>query len=69
MALATIFGDNMSVVANVSVTESVLKKKSNSIACHCVREAVAVGEILPACVNTKFNASDILTKVLPNGEL
>jgi hypothetical protein len=45
-----------------------LKKKSNSIAYHCVREAVAMGEILPEYVNTKLNVSDILTKVLPNGE-
>jgi hypothetical protein len=62
-------GDSMSVVTNVSTPESVLKKKSNSIACHCVREAVAMGEIPPACVNTKLNASDVLTKVPPNGEL
>jgi hypothetical protein len=27
------FGDNMSVVTNISIPESVLKKKSNSIAC------------------------------------
>jgi hypothetical protein len=62
-------GDNMSVITNISIPESVLKKKSNSIACHCVREAVAMGEILPAHVNTKSNASNILTKVLPAGEL
>jgi hypothetical protein len=63
------FGDNMSVITNISIPESVLKKKSNSIAYHCVREAVAMGEILPAYVNTKLNTSDILTKVLPHGEL
>ena len=63
------FGDNMSVITNISIPESVLKKKSNSIAYHCVREAVAMGEILPAYVNTKLNTSDILTKVLPSGEL
>jgi hypothetical protein len=65
---AYFFGDNMSVITNISIPESVLKKKSNSIAYHCVREAVAMGEILPAYVNTKLNVSDILTKVLPNGE-
>ena len=63
------FRDNMSVITNISIPESVLKKKSNSIAYHCVREAVAMKEILPAYVNTKLNTSDILTKVLPNGEL
>jgi hypothetical protein len=66
---AYFFGDNMSVITNISIPDSVLKKKSNSIAYHCVREAVAMGEILPAYVNTKSNTSDILTKVLPNGEL
>jgi hypothetical protein len=35
--------DNMSVVNNTSLPESVLKKKSNSIAYHYVREAAAVG--------------------------
>jgi hypothetical protein len=59
----------MSVITNISIPESVLKKKSNAIAYHCVHKAVAMGEILPAYVNTKLNTSDILTKVLPNGEL
>jgi hypothetical protein len=63
------FGDNMSVITNISIPESVSKKKSNSIAYHCVREVAAMGEILPAYVNTKLNTSDILTKVLPSGKL
>jgi hypothetical protein len=63
-----LFHDNMSVIKNITVPESVLKKKSNSIAYHCVREAVSIKEILPAYVNTKLNTSDILTKVLSNGE-
>jgi hypothetical protein len=63
-----LFGDNMSVITNISIPESVLKKKSNSIAYHCVREAVDMNKILPAYVNTKLNTSDMLTKVLPNGE-
>jgi hypothetical protein len=33
--------DNMSVVLNTSVPSSVLKKKHNAIAYHCVREAIA----------------------------
>jgi hypothetical protein len=37
--------DNMSVVKNTSFPESTLKKKSNSIAYHYVREAVAAGII------------------------
>ena len=63
------FGDSMSVISIITVPESVLREKSNPIAYHCVREAVAMKEILPAYVNTKSNTSDILTKVLSNGEL
>lgn len=37
--------DNMSVVKNSSVPESVLKKKSNSIAYHFCREAMAVEKL------------------------
>jgi hypothetical protein len=58
----------LSVITNISIPEPVLKKKSNLIAYHCVRKAVAMNEILPTYVNTKLNTSDILMKVLPNGE-
>ena len=39
------FCDNMSVVYNTTAPESMLKKKSNAIAYHAVREAVAMGEL------------------------
>ena len=42
-----VYGDNMSVIYNTSRPESTLKKKSNSICYHAVREAVASGELLP----------------------
>ena len=45
--------------------ESVLKKKSNAIAYHAVREAVAMKETLIGYVNTDLNVADIMTKVLP----
>jgi hypothetical protein len=45
-----------------------LKKKSNSIAYHSVREAVAMKEILICYVSTNDNVADIMTKVLPSGE-
>ena len=35
------YGDNMSVINNAQRSESVLRKKSNSICYHAVREAVA----------------------------
>jgi len=38
---ANVMADNMSVVKNTSIPESVLKKKSNSIAYHYVRERAA----------------------------
>ena len=59
-----VYGDNMSVVHNTSKPESLLKKKSNSICYHFVREAVAMGECLIAHVRTENNWADLLTKVL-----
>ena len=48
-----VYGDNMSVVNNTSKPESTLKKKSNSICYHAVREAIAMGEALVAHIPTK----------------
>ena len=59
-----IYGDNMSVIYNTSKPESVLKKKSNSICYHAVRESVASGESLTSHISTHDNLSDLLTKVL-----
>ena len=63
-----IYGDNQSVLANTTVPESTLKKKSQSIAYHFVREGVARDEWRTAYVNTHENPADLLTKPLPNGE-
>ena len=63
-----IFCDNQSVVSNTSKAESVLKKKSNSIAYHAVREAVAMKEILICYISTDKNVADIMTKVLQSGQ-
>ena len=41
-----IYGDNMSVIHNTQRPESTLKKKSNSVCYHAVREAVAMGSVL-----------------------
>jgi len=60
--------DNMSVVNNTTSPESMLKKKSNSIAYHAVREAVAMEEILIAYISTDANIADLMTKVLPGGD-
>ena len=59
-----IYGDNQSVINNTSKPESMLKKKSNSICYHFVREAVAMKECLTSHVPTLANLADLLTKVL-----
>ena len=65
---AYIFGDNQSVLANSTNPDSTLKKKSQSIAYHLVREGVARGEWRTNYVNTNDNEADLLTKQLPSGE-
>jgi ABC-type iron transport system FetAB ATPase subunit len=55
--------DNMSVFHNSTKPESVLKKKSNSIAYHYVRENVAAGVIDVSHEPSETNLSDMLTKV------
>jgi hypothetical protein len=59
-----VYGNNMSVVTNVSRPESTLRKKSNSICYHAVREAMAMGEALVVHILTKKNLADLFTKVL-----
>jgi hypothetical protein len=63
-----VYGDNQSVLANTSTPESQLKKKSNSIAYHFVREGCARDEWRTTYVNTHDNPADLLTKPLPSGE-
>ena len=60
------YGDNMSVIDNMQKLESVLKKKSNSICYHAIREAVAMGEILTTHIATGENVADLATKVIMN---
>ena len=59
-----IYGDNMSVIHNTQQPESTLKKKSDSIAYHAVRELIAMGESLTGHVGTNSNVADLATKVL-----
>ena len=66
--LAYISGNNHSVLANTTIPESMLKKKSQSIAYHFIREGSACDKWRTAYVNTHFNESHLLTKLLPNGE-
>ena len=59
-----VYGDNKSVLTNASVPESVLCKKSNSIAYIFLREGSAADEWRVAYVNTHENVADLLTKPL-----
>ena len=54
--------DNMSMIRNSSVPESQLKKKSNSIAYHYVREKAAAQVIIVNYEPTDTNIADMLTK-------
>jgi hypothetical protein len=61
------YGDNMSVIHNTQRPESTLKKKSNAICYHFMRESVAMGETLTGHVKSEDNPADICTKVIPGG--
>jgi len=65
---AYIHGDNQSVLASCGIPDSILKKKSQSIAYHFVREGAARDEWRTSYVNTHDNEADLLTKLLPSGE-
>ena len=67
-APAFVYGDNQSVLVNATVPASQLKKKSNSIAYHFVREGCARDEWRATYVITHDNLADLLTKPLPSGE-
>jgi len=62
-----VYGDNMSVIHNTQRPESTLKKKSNSVCYHAVREAVAMGECLTGHIPTESNPADLATKLIPGG--
>jgi hypothetical protein len=63
-----VYGDNMSVVHNTQRPESVLKKKSNSICYHAVRDSSAMGESISGHVPSVDNPAGICTKVVPGGQ-
>ena len=58
------YGDNMSVIHNTERPESMLKKKSNSICYHAIRESVMMGESLTAHIGTNENVGNLATEVL-----
>jgi hypothetical protein len=58
--------DNKSVVLNMTLPSSTLKKKHNAIAYHRVRETVAANIIQVHHIDGKNNIADILTKATMN---
>jgi hypothetical protein len=63
-----VYGDNIYVVHNTQRPESVLKKKSNSICYHAIRESAAMEESIIGQVPSVDNPDDICTKVVPGGQ-
>jgi hypothetical protein len=58
----------MSIIQhNTQRPESMLKKKSNSICYHAIREAVAMDEIRTGHIRSEENPADIAMKVIPGG--
>ena len=60
-----IYGDNQSVLYNTTIPESTLKKKSQSLCYHFVREGVAGNEWRTGYIKSINNPADILTKPFP----
>ena len=65
---AFVFGDNQSVLANTTAPASQLKKKSNSISYHFVREGCARDGWRTSYVNTHENPADLMANPLTSGE-
>ena len=65
---AYIYGYNQSVIANTTMPHSVLKKKSNSITFHFVKEVSVKDEWRTDYINTNENPADMMTKPFPSGE-
>ncbi len=64
--LTNVYCDNQDVVKNMSVLESILNKKHNSINYHIVREVVAAGILHVAKEDTATNLACPLTKSVPS---
>jgi hypothetical protein len=56
------FGDNLSMVLNTSVSSSVLKKKHNVVVYHHVQQAIAANVMKFAYIKSDEIVCDILTK-------
>jgi hypothetical protein len=59
------YEDNQSVVKHTSVPEPDLRKMSNAIVYHALREAVAMKELIITYIPSKKNIADLMTKSYP----
>ena len=66
---ATMLGDNLSVVINISVPSSQLKKKHQAICYNQVREAITAGALIFVNIPSELNSADCLTKLLGGDKL
>ena len=60
-----LFGDNLGVVLNATVQDSLLKKKHVALSFHKTREATAASIVHPVKTDGKKNHSDFMTKLVP----
>ena len=60
-----LFGDNKSMITNVSFPHSTLKKRNQANNYHHAREAVTTGITSFIHCDTKYNLADMGTKALP----
>ena len=60
------YGENMSVIYNTYRPESTLKKKSNSIYYHTMREAFSMGKVLKTHIRSENHPSYMFTDVMPS---
>ena len=63
-----VYSDNQSILVNSRNPDSMLKKKSNSIANHFVREGCARDIWRCTYIKSEDNLKDVVTKVLAYGE-
>ena len=62
---SAVYGDNLSVIQNATINNSLLKKNHVAISYHKVHEAVVEGIIFPIKISSADNFADCLTKSLP----
>ena len=65
---AYISSDNQSVLENMAIPDSTLKKKLQSIAYHFIPEGAARDEWRTSYVSTHYNEAYLPTKLIPSGE-